>query len=194
MTDRLGNVAEILPETGEEEIWKAVPGFSKYEGSSFGKIKNITTDHILQPKTDKNGYLVLNLYRDENGFSKRYQKRVSRIICETFYGPPEDPTMVCDHIDRCRCNDYYKNIHWATLVENRNNRTDPYKKLTLKPNTPVMLMSKEGEFIARYKNANEASEKTGLSKTQISANVNGQRVPFSIGYFITEEQYKSLTN
>lgn len=194
MTDRLGNVAEILPETGEKEIWKAVPGFSKYECSSFGKIKNIITNHILQPKPDKNGYLVLNLYRDENGFSKRYHKRLSRVICETFYGKPEDPTMVCDHIDRCRCNDYYKNIHWATLVENRNNRTDPYKKLTLKPNTPVVLMSKEGEFIARYKNSNEASEKTGLSKTQISANVNGQRVPFSIGYFITEEQYKSLTN
>ena len=102
--------------------------------------------------------------------------------------------MVCDHIDRCRCNDYYKNIHWATLVENRNNRTDPYKKLTLKPNTPVVLMSKEGEFIARYENSKEASEKTGLSKIQISANVNGQRTPFSIGYFITEEQYKSLTN
>lgn len=193
MIDELGNVATILPEPGEEEIWKSIPGFPKYEGSSFGKIKNIITDHILQPKPDKNGYLVLNLYRDENGFSKRHHKRVSRILCETFYGPPEDPTMVCDHIDRCRCNDYYKNIHWATLVENRNNRTDPYKKLTLKPNTPVVLMSKEGEFVARYKNANEASEKTGLSKTQISANVNHQRVPFSIGYFITEEEYKTLT-
>ena len=47
MTDRLGNVAEILPETGEEEIWKSIPGFPKYVGSSFGKIKNITTNHIL---------------------------------------------------------------------------------------------------------------------------------------------------
>lgn len=194
MTDRLGNVAEILPEVGEEEIWKVIPGFPKYECSSFGKIKNIKTNHLLQQIPDKNGYLVLNLYRDENGFAIRHHKRVSRVVCRTFYGEPEDPTMVCDHIDRCRINNYYKNLHWATLEENRNNRTDPYKKLTLKPNTPVVLMDKEGKFVARYKNANEASKETGLSKSQISANVNGQRAPFSIGYFITEEQYKNLTN
>lgn len=194
MTDRLGNVAEILPEAGEQEIWKTIPGFPKYKGSSFGRIKNIETNYILSPKPDKNGYLVLNLYREENGFSKRHHKRVSRIICETFYGEPENSTMVCDHRDRCRTNDYYKNLHWATLEENRNNRTDPYKKLTLKPNTPVVLMSKEDKFVARYENSNEASRQTGLSKHQISANVNGQRIPFSIGYFITEEQYKSLTN
>ena len=49
MRDMLGNEAINLPAEGEVEIWKPVEGWSRYEISSFGRVRNVVKGNILMP-------------------------------------------------------------------------------------------------------------------------------------------------
>ena len=63
----LGNEAINLPAEDEVEIWKPVEGWTRYEISSFGRVRNVVKGNILTPILDKNGYYKVVLYKSENG-------------------------------------------------------------------------------------------------------------------------------
>ena len=184
MKDMLGNQATILPEPGEEEIWKdlAEIGIPRYSVSSFGRLKGVRGE-IIHPMTDKNGYLYFSVQIKENKKTVRKWKKVHRIVCEAFWGkcPPDE--QITDHIDRCRCNNYYKNLRWVSAKENRKNSIRSEIRNNSKT-IPVMLYSnKTDEPIMRFESVDEVVEMLGISKTQLQANLNGNRVPFRVGYF-----------
>lgn len=52
--------------------------------------------------------------------------RVHQIVATAFYGVPEDPNMVVDHIDTNRCNNRPENLRWLTRLENVLN--NPYTR------------------------------------------------------------------
>ena len=49
-----------------EEKWKQIPGFSKYEVSTFGQVRNIKTGRIHKQSLKNSGYYNIRLY-DDNG-------------------------------------------------------------------------------------------------------------------------------
>lgn len=194
MKDIFGNEATILPEEGEEEIWVDVVGFPQYEVSTFGNIKNKKRKNKLTPRTDKNGYEIVWLYHgmDDDGEQRKCVK-VHRVVCEAFYGTPA-PDEICDHRDFCRSNNYYKNLRWVDRSESVKHRR-PIKRdnvVTLK-STPVVLVDKNThQMIQKFSSILEAHKQLGLNEIQIFSNIKGYRVPFSIGYFMTEEQYNLM--
>ena len=63
---------------------------------------------------NNNGYMQVRIY-DKNGKSKTF--RVHQLVAYMFNKNKDNKKFV-DHIDRNRCNNYYKNLEWCTSAEN----------------------------------------------------------------------------
>ena len=195
MKDMLGNKATIIPEENEVEVWVDLEelGYPRYSISNFGRIRGVKGE-ILRPNTDKNGYLYCCLYvYDENRQSKRNWVKIHRLVCEAFNGKSPKGKELVDHIDRCRNNNYYKNLRWADRYENAKNSKE---RTHCNVNTPIMMYDKKNQPIKRFENVDEIVDFFGVNRTQILANLAGQRIPFKFGYFryIKNDEEKNLTN
>jgi hypothetical protein len=101
-----------------DEEWRVIPGYSKYQASTKGNIRNIKTKHVLKPATCT-GYLRVSLYLG-NGTKKQYY--VHKLIAITFITNPENKLTV-NHIDYVKKNNSVSNLEWATVTEqNRHKR------------------------------------------------------------------------
>lgn len=184
MKDMLNNEATILPEVNEEEIWVDMTdmGYPRYQISSFGRLKG-PRGEVLHPNTDKNGYLYCCVYVYENKMSKRKWVKIHRLVCEAFHGKPTEERPLTDHIDRCRINNYYKNLRWANGSENRKNAKKREIHSVQGKLSQIQLYSRNDKPLFVFENAQEASEMLGVSEQQIKSNLIGQRAPFRFGYF-----------
>lgn len=52
------------------------------------------------------------------GYMMIASERVHRIVATAFYGTPEFPDLVVDHIDTNRCNNRPENLRWVTRLQN----------------------------------------------------------------------------
>ena len=94
------------------EWWvNTIPRFANYEFSTHGRIRNKRTGYILKTWPDRYGYQTVSLGNIDN-------LQVHRLILEAFVGPPEDDTMVANHIDADRSNNHILNLEWVTQSEN----------------------------------------------------------------------------
>lgn len=81
------------------------------EGHRFSRLDNTWT---FGNKDEKTGYMIWGGIR------------IHRIVATAFWGKPEDPNLVVDHIDTNRCNNRPENLHWVTRLENALN--NPYTR------------------------------------------------------------------
>lgn len=93
----------------EVEIWKRIEGFSNYQISNYGLIRNIMTDRILKPNTHKTGSLRIRLSQN----NRRYTFLINRLVYKTFIGCLQVGLDI-DHRDNDRSNNYYKNLQQIT--------------------------------------------------------------------------------
>lgn len=139
--------------------------------------------HALKNKVEKNGYIFWDL--KFNG--KRCRWQLARWVALTF------PELVqneyfegaeIDHIDTDRLNNHPSNLRWVDRVGQMNNPlTKEHKSESLKGkclnhpslSKPVNQYSLEGQFIAHYESASEASRKTGIRQGNISSCCRGER-------------------
>ena len=98
------------------ELYVNITGFSKYQVSNFGNVKNIKTGRILKPGTDGHGYLMVILMDD----GERSNKKIHKLVANAFLENTEDKKCV-DHVDHDRKNNYLSNLRWATNIENSQN-------------------------------------------------------------------------
>lgn len=107
----------------DKEIWKVIPGYSGYEASSHGNIRNSHSSSLIRQKfsyNDCKNYLSVGLYHDHEGYNTRY---VHQLVCEAFHGPrPEkDPVKgnyVTNHIDGNKHNNRADNLEWVLHSDN----------------------------------------------------------------------------
>lgn len=100
--------------SAEADEWRGVPGFERhYVVSSGGKIRNCLTGKVLFGEIDRDGYRRVNLSRD----GKTVKRRVHRLVCEAFHGPPMAGQEVC-HLDGSRLHNTAANLAWGTRSEN----------------------------------------------------------------------------
>jgi len=107
------------------EIWKPIKDFENiYEISNLGRIRNIQTNTFKKTYISEHGYVNVSLYKNK----KHYNKRLSRLLAETFI-PNADNKPTVDHIDRNRLNNDLSNLRWADRKEQNNNRNINYSKI-----------------------------------------------------------------
>lgn len=96
-----------------EENWKVIPAYPNYSVSDLGRVKNNRTNYILSQDTI-NGYRRVVLSPNK----KTVNKRVHRLVLETFHPIPEMELYDVNHIDRDKNNNALSNLEWCTRSEN----------------------------------------------------------------------------
>ena len=193
MRDMIGNEAINVPDENEQEVWVGLKQWPNYEVSSFGRIRNINSGRELKPKLDKNGYYVVVLYKTINKQSFKKDQRLSRLICEAFWGEPTDDKNITDHIDRCRINNYYKNLRWVNHSESQYNRSHRKHNSNFSwadKKTPILRLDRStGAVLERFECPQDVIKKYNLGYTQLMAHLNNSRCAFQIGKFVREEDF-----
>ena len=145
-----------------KELWKGIEGHPNHVVSTYGRVKNIKTGHILKPQTQNKGYLVVNFRI--NG--KMKHKLLHRIVAHAFILNPHVKPFV-DHIDNCRTNNNIENLRYSSCSENGRNRTKTKTNNGFKGSYWIDKMNKyraqikiDGKtvYLGMYETAEEASK------------------------------------
>lgn len=105
--------------------------YNIWEVSTFGRFK--WNGRIVEPHYKNNDYPIIK------------QKRVHRIVAETFISNPEHKPCV-DHIDGNIYNNTVYNLRWVTYEENNNN---PVTKARLVKSQKISSKYKETRYGAK---------------------------------------------
>lgn len=99
-----------------KQEWTKIVGFSNYEVSDDGCVRNVTTGVQLKPiiRSKTSNYLNV-LLTDDNG--KRKHKNIHRIVAESFIDNPNNKPCV-NHKDGNKHNNNVDNLEWVTHSEN----------------------------------------------------------------------------
>lgn len=114
------------------EIWKDVRNYEGlYMVSNFGRVKSVERyvkgrysntqkikGKIKTPSIKDNGYLIVNLYKN----NKSSQKYVHRLVAEAFIDNPMNKPTV-NHIDCDVKNNNVCNLEWNTYKEQEKHKT-----------------------------------------------------------------------
>lgn len=160
-----------------KEIWKDVVGYEGfYQVSNLGNVKSLSrlvymkrnncyktiSERILVSTLNKQGYLQVNL----SVKGKRKNKRINRLVAESFIPNPENKPQV-NHIDEIKTKNLLSNLEWATPKENSNHGSKIQNSLK-----PIIQSNKNGIELRQFKSATEASL-NGFDGTAISKCCNG---------------------
>lgn len=151
---------------GEE--WKPISEFDKYEVSNMGRIRNIKLCKLLK-LNDRKGYIEVTLGKKS--------RSVHRMVAQAFIPNPEDKPQV-NHLGD-KLDNRASMLEWATARENAQHAAD---NITTYNRTRVHRCDPDtGEILETYASTQEAYEKDGFNKGNISNCINGVR-PTSGGY------------
>lgn len=109
----------------QEEIWKLIPNFERYEVSNLGRVRRLETQRIKKVHINsRTGYSQLSLRK--KGSLKSYTLNLYRLVYESFNGPVPENFEV-DHIDRNRTNTNLNNLRVCSKSQNihRSKRNNP---------------------------------------------------------------------
>jgi len=100
------------------EIWKPIPGFSRYMASDYGQLKSLNyknskKEKILKPGLSPDGYMKTMLLSDEN---KYCSWGVHKFITLAFIGMETGKEV--NHIDGVKTNNSLSNLELVTRSQN----------------------------------------------------------------------------
>ena len=149
----------------EKEIWKDINGYEGlYQVSNFGRVKSLNyrrtgREEILTPQMNTNGYLTVQLWKNE----KRKSCLVHRLVAMAFIPNPNNLPEV-NHKDEDKTNNCVWNLEWCDCKYNIN-----YGTRTEKTTKTVLQLNKDtGEVIKEWPSANEVQRQLGYKQGAIS--------------------------
>lgn len=116
----------MQPQAGESEFWMPVPvrGFSsRYDVSTWGRVRSSKTGRVLRPSFHKQGYARVVLFRSEGrGRYFRKYSNVHRLVAKRFLARPAGPMRrlmsEVNHKDCNTGNNHVGNLQWVTPRQN----------------------------------------------------------------------------
>lgn len=144
-----------------EEIWKDVVGFSNYEVSDQGRVRNKTTKQI-RSFSYNHGYPQVDLYPGQK------TRTIHRLVADAFLG--EHPGMQVNHIDGDKNNNCLSNLEWCTSSENNKHAYDA--NLRTPPKEKSVRIVETGET---FRSITKCAEAINGDVQNVSACLNGKR-------------------
>lgn len=158
--------------TPEALGFKQIPNFSDYYASRSGNVYSMKSGFLVKKKiyNAKDGYCTVGLTMDGQTDQRRY--KLHTIIGRTWLPNPLGKVTV-NHINGKETrNNSVANLEWATHGEQI---THAYATGLIKRKaSPVCQADKEGILIEEFGSMKEASTKTGVSLSMISATCQGK--------------------
>ena len=146
------------------EIWHDIEGYEGlYQISNKGNVKRLykTSEKILKPKLNTNGYLRVQLYKNRN-LQNRY---IHRLVAEAFIPNSQNKPQV-NHKDENKKNNCVENLEWMTSKENNNYGTHA-ERSGLNRRKSILQYSKSEEFINEWPGICTVEEELGFSHASI---------------------------
>lgn len=161
-----------------KQIWKDIEKYDNYEISNYGVIRIKKSKKILKYQIDKDGYYVVNLYKN----SKFKHFRVSRLVAQTFISNPNNLPVV-NHKDENKQNNCVDNLEWCTVAYNnaygtKGKRPGEKQKNRLrytKSNRKIAQYDLHDNFIGTYKSIMTIAKKLNNDGTHIVDVCKGRR-------------------
>lgn len=184
-------VIKINKDLVMKEIWKPIKGFEgKYEVSNYGLVYSVRRNKLIGSKRG-NGYIYVSL--------KKKQYLVSNIVYETFVGPITEG-MEVNHIDEDKTNNVVWNLNLLSHKDNLNWGTAQERKI-IKRCKVVQQFDLNGVLINEYPSIAEASNNTGIARTNIGSVCNNRTLTDKKGYKFTNKtaggyiwKFKNINN
>lgn len=168
---------------------KVIPGFERYEADSDGYVVNRKTGRELHGAKQRSGYIHVELQTDDGP----KQMLMHRVVALAFVDNPDSLPMI-NHKDEDPGNNRADNLEWCTAKYNQNYGTCAERRAAamewfynsdkirevgrangLKRSKPVVQISKDGAFIARYSSGEDAHKKTGVHHSHLLECCAGKR-------------------
>lgn len=109
-----------MPYVASMEIWKIIPSAPEYAASSLGRIRRVIPDQnrrkprVLAQAINSTGRAQVSIC---SGGSIK-SKKVHRLVCEAFHGPPPAGKAITCHKDGNPLNNRPENIYWGNYSDN----------------------------------------------------------------------------
>lgn len=166
-----------------EEEWRDILGFEGlYQVSSSGNVRTIKNGGAeMSQQENRNGYMTVHL-RDK-GVERRAM--VHRLVAEAFIPNPNELRDV-NHKNGDKSDNRVENLEWASHSDNM---THSFRELG-KNVRHIVQLDLDNNFIERWNSIIEASEATGICRTNIGECCRGNR-KHTKGYkWVYEEDYE----
>lgn len=163
---RLGLKRNSIFPLKDDEIFRSMEkiGFTQYEVSNYGTVRNSDGVLIRSHPHHQSNYLQIRLMSDTG---KRESALVHRLVAETFLGTQDDIKLQVDHIDGNRVNNYVENLQFITASENvskTKERAKVKRYLTEAEVRDICVKLEEGMSISEICETNDFYTKSKVEK------------------------------
>lgn len=144
-----------------KEMWGAIEiNDGRYEVSNRGRVRNRTTNRILTPHTEKNGYLSVCLCFDGKCLTKHVHRLVALFFLENKEGLPQ-----VNHINGRKDDNRSTNLEWCTAKQNHAHA----RKMGLIKGSTLFkpVIARNSRETRHFRSITDAAEATGCLKTNI---------------------------
>ena len=177
--------------------WTPVVGYEDlYLVSTNGKVYSIRSHKILAPRKHNAGYLRVTLSR--NG--KRKDAYIHRLMCEAFFGTPNDGRNYVNHLDENPAHNQITNLEWTTNSNNikyswerhREERAKYFQENSSLKIGVVGIDRQTKKEVGRWDSMSNAARDLGVhvSGVSYSACSNGRRAVQGIIFYKLEDEEK----
>lgn len=169
------------------------PMSTSYLVFSNGEVYDMKNQSFISNNSLRNGYII-NGFRIE-GIDRPVILERHRVVAKTFMPLGWDEHLVVHHRDENKLNNSLENLEWCTWKENLN-KGDLPKRRRVNTSKRIVCLDLSWNILDIYDSQRQASEKTGVSDTNISHSLrhiktNGEKCRAGNYYWVrVPDEYK----